>query len=59
MIDASLLQYMQEQLRLTSLDFKRYLYPKMEWNKRLQCLTGGRGVGKSTMVKQHIISAHP
>ncbi len=55
MIDASLLQYMQEQLRLTSLDFKRYLYPKMDWNKRLQCLTGGRGVGKTTMVKQHII----
>lgn len=55
MIDVSLLQYMQEQLRLTSLDFKRYLYPKMEWNKRLQCLTGGRGVGKTTMVKQHII----
>lgn len=55
MIDASLLQYMQEQLRLTSLDFKRYLYPKMEWDKRLQCLTGGRGVGKTTMVKQHIV----
>lgn len=55
MIDASLLQYMQEQLRLTSMDFKRYLYHQMEWNKRLQCLTGGRGVGKSTMVKQHII----
>lgn len=55
MIDASLLQYMQEQLRLTSMDFKRYLYPKMDWNKRLQCLTGGRGVGKTTMVKQHII----
>lgn len=55
MIDASLLQYMQEQLKLTSMDFKRYLYHKMEWDKRLQCLTGGRGVGKSTMVKQHII----
>ena len=55
MIDESLLQYMQEQLRLTSMDFKRYLYHKMEWNKRLQCLTGGRGVGKSTMVKQHIL----
>lgn len=55
MIDASLLQYMQEQLRLTSMDFKRYLYHWMEWDKRLQCLTGGRGVGKSTMVKQHII----
>ena len=40
MIDASLLQYMQEQLRLTSMDFKRYLYHRMEWDKRLQCLTG-------------------
>ena len=37
------------------MDFKRYLYHRMEWDKRLQCLTGGRGVGKSTMVKQHII----
>jgi predicted AAA+ superfamily ATPase len=46
---------MQEQLNLTSMDFKRYLYDQMDWNKRLQCLTGGRGVGKSTMVKQHII----
>ena len=42
MIDASLLQYMQEQLRLTSMDFKRYLYHRMEWDKRLQCLTGVR-----------------
>lgn len=55
MIDTSLLQYMQEQLKLTSLDFKRYLYHTIGWDKRLQCLTGGRGVGKSTMVKQHII----
>ena len=55
MIDASLLQYMQEQLKLTSLDFKRYLYDIIDWNKRLLCLTGGRGVGKSTMVLQHII----
>lgn len=55
MIDGALLQYMREQLNLTSLDFKRYLYDQMDWNKRLQCLTGGRGVGKTTMVKQHII----
>ena len=55
MIDGALLQYMQEQLNLTSMDFKRYLYDQIDWNKRLLCLTGGRGVGKSTMVKQHII----
>ena len=55
MIEGALLQYMQEQLNLTSLDFKRYLYDQINWNNRLLCLTGGRGVGKSTMVKQHII----
>ena len=55
MIEGALLQYMREQLNLTSLDFKRYLYDQINWNNRLLCLTGGRGVGKSTMVKQHII----
>ena len=55
MIDESLLQYMQEQKSLTTLDFKRYLYNKVNWNARLGCLMGPRGVGKSTMVLQHII----
>ena len=45
MIDASLLQYMKEQLDLTSVNFKRYLYDQMDWDKRLQFLLGGRGVG--------------
>ena len=55
MIDESLLQYMQEQMRLTSLDFKRYLYYQINWDARLGCLKGPRGVGKSTMVLQHIM----
>ena len=42
MINEALMQYMKEQLDLTSLDFKRYLYDRMDWNKRLQCLTGKR-----------------
>ena len=55
MIDTSLQQYMQEQLSLVSLDFKRYMYDKVEWDLRLVGLVGPRGVGKSTMVLQHIL----
>lgn len=45
---------MQEQLELISLDFKRYMYDKLPWNARLTGLMGPRGVGKSTMILQHI-----
>lgn len=55
MIDETLQQYMREQMKLTTLDFKRYLYHQIDWNIRLLCLTGARGVGKSTMVLQHIV----
>ncbi|MDO4497740.1 MAG: AAA family ATPase [Bacteroidales bacterium] len=55
MIDNSLLQYMHEQLSLVSVGFKRYMYEKIDWNLRLVGLVGPRGVGKSTMVLQHIL----
>lgn len=45
---------MKEQLELTNLQFKRYMYDKLPWEARLVGLTGPRGVGKSTMVLQHI-----
>lgn len=45
---------MKEQLALVTLDFKRYMYDKIEWDLRLVGLVGPRGVGKSTMVLQHI-----
>lgn len=45
---------MKEQLNLVSTDFKRYLYDKLPWEARLVGLMGPRGVGKSTMVLQHI-----
>ena len=41
---------MQEQLRLVTSDFKRYMYDKLPWEARLVGLMGPRGVGKSTMV---------
>ncbi len=39
---------------LTTSVFYRYLYSKINWNNRLICIKGGRGVGKSTLILQHI-----
>ena len=38
----------------TPLDFVRYLYYRINWNNRLIAITGTRGVGKTTMIFQHI-----
>ena len=54
MVEESLKAYMKEQLAQVSTDFKRYMYDEIEWNLRLIGLVGPRGVGKSTMVLQHI-----
>ena len=36
----------------TSLDFKRYLYTKIDWRNRFVCLKGAKGTGKTTILKQ-------
>ena len=43
--------------RLAKVDlrFKRYLYSKINWNARLIGIKGARGVGKTTMLLQHIL----
>ena len=41
----------------TSLDFKRYLYSDIDWSSRLICVKGPRGVGKTTLLLQHIKEA--
>ncbi len=38
----------------TSLDFKRYIYSEIDWDSRLVCVKGARGVGKTTMILQQI-----
>ncbi len=38
----------------TNTDFIRYIYAEMNWRSRMIGLTGPRGVGKTTMVLQHI-----
>lgn len=37
-----------------NLDFVRYLYPQINWKNRLIMLKGQKGVGKTTMLLQHI-----
>lgn len=38
-----------------SLRFKRYLYSRVNWEARIICIRGARGVGKTTMLLQHIL----
>ena len=55
MIDNALIEFIHEQLTATSTDFVRHTYDKIDWSLRMLGLVGPRGVGKSTLVKQHII----
>ena len=37
------------------LRFKRYLYSQINWKARIISIKGARGVGKTTMLLQHIL----
>lgn len=37
-----------------NLDFKRYLYNKIDWTNRLIAIKGARGVGKTTLLHQYL-----
>ncbi len=54
-----LFEGMQRRLEATSSTFLRYVYPAIDWDARLLGLTGPRGVGKTTLILQHIKLAHP
>ena len=41
-------------LRQTTTDFHRYMYDVIDWDTRMIGLVGPRGVGKTTLVLQHI-----
>lgn len=56
MIDQSLINFMQQELRQTPTGFHRYMWDNILWTQRMVGLTGPRGVGKSTMVKQYMLS---
>ncbi len=41
-MDITLVGFMNEQLSLVTLDFKRYIYGKLPWEARMVGLTGPR-----------------
>ncbi|MBK8700693.1 MAG: AAA family ATPase [Saprospiraceae bacterium] len=45
----------QRYLRQTNTGFQRYLLDEVSWNHRLIALKGPKGVGKTTMLLQHIL----
>lgn len=43
----------------TDLSFTRYLYDKINWDNKLIAIKGAKGVGKTTMLLQHILKNFP
>lgn len=58
MVEPILYEYMREMLQQTTQQHLRYLYNDINWNARMIGIVGARGVGKSTMVLQHIKKYH-
>ena len=42
-----------KKIESVDLTYKRYLYHSVNWNTRLICIRGARGVGKTTMLLQY------
>ena len=55
MIDFSLIEYMEARIKQTPLHFQRYMHSLISWDAQMIGVTGPRGVGKSTMMLQHLI----
>lgn len=49
-----LLDNFQRKMASIPMDFKRYLYHQINWDNRIICIKGERGVGKTTLLLQHI-----
>lgn len=50
----TLYQKFETLLQNTTTDFKRYIYENVSWDSRMIGIIGARGVGKTTMILQHI-----
>ncbi|GGH32754.1 AAA family ATPase [Sphingobacterium alkalisoli] len=50
----ALIELFQRKLRHVSVDFKRSLMQEVNWNARLIGIKGARGIGKTTLLLQHI-----
>lgn len=53
-IDDSLVAYQNDQLQRVPKVFHRYMYDRLPWESRMVGLVGPRGVGKSTLLLQHM-----
>ena len=50
----NLYRFFRQKLEDTPTDYIRSIHNEIEWDDRLVAITGARGVGKSTLVLQHI-----
>lgn len=55
----TLVRVYKKLLRETSTNFHRYLYEQINWKNRIVGIRGPRGVGKTTMMLQHIKEVLP
>ena len=53
-----LIENYHRRINKISLKFKRYLYDKINWDARIICIRGARGVGKTTLMLQHILETY-
>ena len=55
----SLFRAFNRRLEETQTQYQRYLYRKIDWSERLIGIKGPKGVGKTTMLLQHIRLSFP
>ena len=48
----------QEVMKTTPRHFSRYLYSKIDWSGHGLCILGDRGVGKTTLLCQHLLETY-
>ena len=56
---SDLIQGYHNRLRATTKSFYRSAYHEIDWDDRLICIKGPKGVGKTTLILQHISDAFP
>lgn len=54
----SLIETYHRKINKIDLKFKRYLYSQINWKARIISIKGARGVGKTTMLLQHILETY-
>ena len=50
----NLIKIYKKLLKETDIRFQRYLYHQIDWENRIVGIRGPRGVGKTTLMLQHI-----